>query len=221
VEAADNAVALPCYADEGGGLEAVIHDTLRGHGLTAEPEAVAWLADHLGGDRLLTRSELDKLALFMGPAGGRIKLADAVACVGDTAALSLDDLAMASAEGDHVVSQRILDRLAREGVSPIAILRSLQRHFQRLHLAAGAMLSGKSPDQALATLRPPPHFRVADHMRSQLVRWPAERIGAALDLLLTAEMDCKTTGMPAEEICGRALMQLARAAGRKAPARGR
>lgn len=215
VEGADNAVALPCYADEGGGLEAVIHETLKAQGLTAEPDAVAWLADHLGGDRLLTRSELDKLALYMGSGGGRVRLADAIACIGDTAALSLDDLSMSCAEGDHPGAQRILDRLYGEGISPIAVLRSLQRHFQRLHLASGAMSQGKSADQALATLRPPPHFRVADHMRNQLLRWPAERLGAALDLLVNAEIDCKTTGMPAGEICSRAVMQLARAAGRK------
>ncbi|PKU21780.1 DNA polymerase III subunit delta [Telmatospirillum siberiense] len=218
VEGADNAVALPCYADEGGSLEAVIHESLRVQGLTAEPDAVAWLADHLGGDRLLTRSELEKLALYMGGGGGRVRLEDVIACIGDTAALSLDDLSMACAEGDHPTAQRVLDRLYREGTSPIAVLRSLQRHFQRLHLASGAMGRGKSPDQALAVLRPPPHFRVAEHMRGQLIRWPAERLGTALDLLVNAEMDCKSTGMPAEEICSRTVMQLTRAAGRKGPA---
>jgi DNA polymerase-3 subunit delta len=215
IEGMDNAVALPCYADEGGSLEAVIHETLRAQGLTAEPDAVAWLADHLGGDRLLTRSELNKLALYMGGAG-RVRLADAAACIGDTAALSLDDLSMACAEGDHQTAQRSLERLYREGTSPIAVLRSLQRHFLRLHLASGAMTAGKNPEQALMVLKPPPHFRVAEHMRGQLVRWTAERLAHALELLLNTEVDCKTTGMPAEEICSRAVMQLTRAAGRKA-----
>jgi DNA polymerase-3 subunit delta len=215
IEGVDNAVALPCYSDEGGSLEAVIHETLRAQGLTAEPDAVAWLADHLGGDRLLTRSELNKLALYMGGAG-RVRLVDAAACVGDTAALSLDDLSMACAEGDHPNAQRSLDRLYREGVNPVAVLRGLQRHFQRLHLASGAISQGKSPEQALMVLKPPPHFRVAEHMRGQLARWTAERLGRALDLLLTTEMDCKTTGMPAEELCSRTVMQLTRAAGRKA-----
>ncbi len=214
VEAASNAVALPCYADEGGSLEAVIHESLRAQGLTAEPDAVAWLAEHLGGDRLLTRSELEKLALYMG-GSGRVRLEDAAACIGDTAALSLDDLTTACAEGDHAAAQHSLERLYREGTSPIAVLRSLQRHFLRLHLAAGAMSHGKTPDQALAVLRPPPHFRLAEHLRSQLIRWPAERLSLALDLLLNAEIDCKSTGMPAEEICSRTIMQLTRAAGRK------
>jgi DNA polymerase-3 subunit delta len=214
IEGSDNAVALPCYADDGGSLEAIIHESLRTHGLTAEPDAVAWLADHLGGDRLLTRSELNKLALYMGGAG-RVRLDDALACIGDTAALSLDDLATACAEGDHQTAQRIVERLYNEGTSPIVILRSLQRHFLRLHLAAGAMSRGKSPEQALMVLKPPPHFRVAEHMRGQLIRWPADRLGNALDLLLTAEVDCKSTGMPAAEICSRTIMQLTRAAGRK------
>ncbi len=219
VEGADNAVALPCYADEGGGLEAVIHETLRGHGLTAEPDAVAWLADHLGGDRLLTRSELDKLAVYMGPGEPgrprRVQLEDAAACIGDTASLSMDDLAMATADGDHPAAQRILDRLFHEGVSPVAVLRSLMRYFQRLHLAAGTMTAGKSAEQALAGLKPPPHFRAAPRMQGQLRRWPLDRLATALDLLVAAEIDSKSTGMPAQEICGRTLMQLARAAGRK------
>jgi DNA polymerase-3 subunit delta len=216
VEGADNAVALPCYADGGGSLEAVIHEELQAHGLTAEPDAMAWLADHLGGDRLLSRSELAKLAIYMG-GPGRVRLADAAACVGDSAALSLDDLAMATAGGDQAMAQRITDRLFGEGVSPVALLRGLQRHFQRLHLAAAAVARGKPVDQALAMLRPPPHFRVANAMRGPVQRWPVERLTSALDLLVKAEIDCKTTGLPGREICGRAILQLAHAAGRLKP----
>lgn len=219
-ESADNAVALPCYGDEGGGLEAVIHETLRAHGLTAEPDAVAYLADHLGGDRKLTRAELEKLALYMG-GPGRVKLADAAACVGDTSALSMDDLAMATADGDHATAQRVLDRLFHEGTHPVGILRSLQRHFQRLHLCAGMIAKGKSADQAVATLKPPPHFRVADKLKTQLGRWTPDRLAQALELLVNTEIDCKTTGMPGEELTGRAIMQLTRAAGRKPGPPGR
>lgn len=203
--------ALPCYADEGGSLHAVISESLRNHGLSAETDAVEWLADHLGGDRLLTRSELDKLALYMGDQN-RVTLADAAAVTGDTAALSQDDLAMATSEGDQASAQRVLDRLLNEGVSPITLIRGLQRHFTRMHQAASAVADGKSVDQALAGLRPPPHFRVSGRIKGQLSRWPADKLATALDLLLTAEMDCKTTGLPAPEICGRAVLQLTRAA---------
>jgi DNA polymerase-3 subunit delta len=213
-EGAAAMVALPCYADEGGALSGVIIDSLRGHGLTADADALSFLTEHLGGDRLQTRSEIAKLALYMG-AETRVGLADAVAVTGDSAALSQDDLVMAVSEGDQSGAQRVLDRLLHEGVSPVTVVRGLQRHFTRLHQAAGLMREGKNAEAAIAGLRPPPHFRMAGRMKGQLARWPADKLATALELLLTAELDCKTTGLPAPEICGRAILQLTRAAGRR------
>lgn len=213
-EGADNGAAIACYGDEGGSLAAVIQDELKAAGLAADPDALAYLMDHLGGDRRLTRSELSKLVLYMGGGPGKIHLDDAVACIGDTAALGMDDLALATADGDHATAQRVLERLLREGNQPVSVLRGLARHFQRLHLAAGVMAQGKSAEQAMGTLKPPVIFKAADRFRRQLGRWPADRLGRALDILLEAEADCKTTGMPAAELCSRAVMQLARAAGR-------
>lgn len=212
-EGAANAVALASYADEGASLQQVIAEELKANGLTAEADAMSFLMDHLGGDRRLTRSELQKLALYMG-GPGRISLDDAIACIGDTAALSMDDLSLATADGDHATAQRVLDRLTREGTNPVAVLRALSRHFQRLHLAAGIMAQGKSADQAMNALKPPVIFKAADRFRRQLSRWSPERAGQALERLIEAEMDCKSTGMPAEEICSRVIMTLCRAAGR-------
>lgn len=212
-EAAPNAAALPCYADEGASLDAVVRDTLGKAGLRATPDTMGFLLTHLGGDRQLTRSELDKLVLYMGSAGGEVTLQDAAACIGDSASLGMDDLSYAVADGDGAATQRMLDRLYREGVNPVQVLRLMQRHFQRLHLAVGAVESGQSPDQAIKGLRPPVFFKVADRFKGQMRRWTVPLIGQALDLLLEAEMDCKTTGLPAHEVCARALMQVARAAG--------
>jgi DNA polymerase-3 subunit delta len=210
-DGAPGIVSLACYADDGATLQTVIRDSLGRHGLAAEPDALAWLTEHLGGDRLMTRSEIDKLALYMGRTT-RVTLSDAAAVTGDSARLSQDDLAMAAAEGDQAEAQRVLDRLLGEGVAPVSILRGLQRHFSRLHQAAAAQQDGKGAEQAIAGLRPPPHFRVAGRMRGQLSRWPPDKLATAMELLLNAEIDCKTTGLPAVELCGRAVLQLARAA---------
>lgn len=210
-EGDDRAAALPCYGDEGQTLESVIRDTLRQYGQDADRDTMAYLLDHLGADRRLTRTELTKLALYRG-GPGRISLADALACIGDGAAMDQDDLALAVGDGDQATVQRLLDRLWREGVSPIGVLRTVSRYFLRLHLAAGLMAQGRSVDQAVSALKPPPIFRVAPRMKGQLQRWSVERLGTALDLLVAAELDCKTTGLPAEAMCGRCLTQLTVAA---------
>ena len=68
-------------------------------GLTPDPAALSYLLANLGGDRALTRSELDKLVLYVGK-GPRVTLADAAAMVGDSAERTLDDLSHAVAGGD-------------------------------------------------------------------------------------------------------------------------
>ncbi len=62
--------AIACYADEGSGLAEVVRETLAAHGLRASRDALAYLVGNLGGDRGLTRRELEKLALYMGPVEG-------------------------------------------------------------------------------------------------------------------------------------------------------
>lgn len=205
------AAALPCYVDTGADLESVIRESLARRQMTASPDTISWLASHLGSDRALTRSEIDKLALYVGKAGP-ISLEEAQVCVGDSAALSLDDMVLATSEGDHATAQRTLSRLSSEGVAPITCLRGLSRHFSRLHLAASHVAQGKSIDQALASLRPLPFFKVTGRMKRQLSFWSPAALNAALDLLTNAEVDCKATGFPAKEICSRTVLQLTTAA---------
>lgn len=218
-EDAPNAAALACYGDEGRGLESVIAGMLAEARLTADPDAMAYLCARLGGDRQLTRREVEKLALYAMPAEGgpgRVHLADALACIGDSTELDLEDLAFAAADGDLARLDRIMGRLLAEGTGPVAILRAAIRHFQRLHLAAGLMATGRSAEQAMAALKPKVFYKREASFRAQLGAWPAGRLARALSLLLEAEVDCKTTGLPHEDICGRAMMQIARARAAKA-----
>jgi DNA polymerase-3 subunit delta len=210
-EGADTGAALACYVDDGMALEQVIRETLRPHGMTVGGDAMAHLLAHLGGDRLLTRAELDKLVTYKGEPG-EITLAEAAACVGDTAALGLDDLALAVADGDDARAHRVLDRLLRSGTGPVPVLRAVSRHFLRLHLAAGMVAAGRSPDQAVGALKPPPIFKQRDRITAQVRRWDRGRLGQALDMLLEAEGDCKGGGPTPEVVCSRVLLRLAQGA---------
>src|SRR6185437_3026273 len=66
---APRGVAIGCYPDSARDLAEVIRESLAAHRVTASRDAVDFLAAHLGGDRLLTRSELEKLALYAGDGG--------------------------------------------------------------------------------------------------------------------------------------------------------
>lgn len=205
------AAAVACYADEGQGLEGLITQHLAKCAIRIDPQAMALLTSRLGADRMMVRSELDKLALYIGGSGS-IAAEDVQAVMGDGAEATQDELSMAVMSGRQADAQVALERLLREGTAAVGILRSVARHVQRLHLASGQLRAGKSAEQAIDSLRPPVFFKHKGPMAAQLKGWPGERLAQAMDILVLAELDCKTTGMPAEAILGRALMQITRAA---------
>lgn len=215
-EGAKTGAALACYTDDARSLNQVIDETLRAHGLKVSQEARAFLAGVLGSDRMVSRGELEKLALYKGDQGDEITLEDAMACSGDTAAVSLDAVILSAAGGDQRTLDRALEKAFSEGLQPVAILRMLARHLQRLHFAQAQVAGGKTPDQAMKSLRPPVIFTQADRFRTQIRQWSDSTLTQAMEIITTAEMDCKTTGMPAEAVCGRALMRVAQAAGKGA-----
>lgn len=209
-EETGNTVALPCYLDEAKTLELLIHDTLRQFGLKGEAAAMTYLVEHLGSDRLQSRRELEKLVLYTQSGGDTVTLADAMSCVGDDTDLTLDGLAMAIADGNQGRADRMYRRLILKGVVPVGILRVLIRHFQRLYLAAGLVACGRNVEQAMAALKPPLFFKIKDRFRTQLLVWPEDRLLRALEMLMQAEIDCKTIGLPDQTMCGQTLLQLTR-----------
>jgi DNA polymerase-3 subunit delta len=207
-EGADAAAAVPCYADAARDLDRVIRETMSADGLSVSPDASAYLAANLGSDRGVTRAELQKLALYA-RGNGEVTLADAVAVVGDSAALSLDDLCFATIDGDMAAADRALERSLQEGQSEVAILRAISRHLMRLQLTVSRVDRGEAPERAVKALRPPVFFKREPQFRRQAESWTGARIAQALTLTLQAETRCKSTGMPTTAVCGRTLLQLA------------
>jgi DNA polymerase-3 subunit delta len=201
--------AIGCYPDSARDLAGVIRDSLAAHRVSATRDAVDFLVEHLGNDRLVTRSELEKLSLYAGD-GGRIELDDARAAIDDAAALALDDVVLAAADGDVAALDRALGRVFQEGEAPVSVVRAALRHLQRLHGLASRVAGGVSVDEAVRGARPPIFFKQQDNFRRQLSRWREPRLRRQLDALADAEAQMKTTGLPAETICRAALMDLAR-----------
>ena len=210
-EKAGVGIAVACYGDNESTLDELAHEALRGEGLTLSPEASGFLSSNLGSDRGVTRSELEKLAVYMG-GPGTVTLEDAAAVVGDSSAMSIDSVIYAAFGGNPRELDRMLQKALAESVQPVAILRATARHLQRLHLARSQVAAGRTPDQAMQALKPPVFVMFKARFREQLRLWNEDRLATAFDIVTHAELDCKTTGFPAEAICGRALFRLAQAA---------
>jgi DNA polymerase-3 subunit delta len=210
-ETTAGAAAIACYADSPRDIADLIRETLGARRIAVSGDAQAYLVARLGGDRLVTRQELEKLTLYAGD-GGRIELADAVACIGETNSISVEELVYAAADGDPARLDGALLRCLQEGQAPIGILRAAMRHFHRLHLAAAHVANGASADHAAGLFRPPIFYKFVDRFKAQLTIWQSRRIAAALESLTRAELDCKRAVLPQETVAREALFTIARAA---------
>jgi DNA polymerase-3 subunit delta len=213
-EGADGAAAIACYMPDEEAIGRFIHRLLAEAKVSADGEAEQLLAASLVGDRQIARREVEKLIAYVGE-GGRVDLEAVRACIGDATERSLDDLAMAVADGDLPGLDRALNRLLSEGGEAIGILRAVQRHFLRLHQLAVMIDSGDAPDAAMAALRPPVFFKAKAAIRGQARRWNQGQIGEALRRLIEAEAECKRTGRPPDTVCAATLLRIARAVARK------
>jgi DNA polymerase-3 subunit delta len=212
-ETEDCLAALPCYMDSEAALEGLVESAARARGLGVDADALDWIVERLGGDRGQSRSEVDKLLLYKEGDGSKtVALDDAIAVLGDTAAIGIDDVIAATFDGELVALDRALDRVFSEGGNPVQLVRALQRHADQLHLVAAHAAKGGNLDAAMFKARGlprggPVRQRFERHVRT----WTLTRLSYVLERLLEAEIQCKSTGLPDEAIARRICLGLAKA----------
>jgi len=191
VEAAGNAMALPCYADEAKDIDAVIDDELRKAGMSMTLEARQALRRNLGGDRLASRGEIEKLVLY---ATGQkeIGLEDVRAMSGDVSGLSFDDAVDAMLEGKVGDFDVAFTRHCQSGGAPFLVLSSAMRQLQAMQVMRGQMESGgRNAASVVAGARPPVFFSRRKLVEKALDRWSVEALSRALARLQSAVLQTR------------------------------
>lgn len=217
-ETGPDLVAIACYPEEGRALEGFIKDFMSGENLQIEPAAIVFLSASLAGDRQIIRRELEKLALYCAAKennSSRVTEQDAIDCIGDSSETSLDNLVFSVGDGNQNAIDQTLTKAFSEGINPVAAIRAVQRHFQRLHFVRAQVQQGGNLEQALSRLKPPVFFKRKGDFQRQAKAWSVDNLSRALMLATENEIDSKTTGLPAEILCNRTLMRIAQAAKRR------
>lgn len=216
-EGAKNAASMACYEDNQQALQNIIYEVMRDNNLNLAPDAMAYLQANLGSDRMISRGELEKLALYMGAQSGsdqkmNVTLEDAAQCVGDSGALTLDMIASATTGGDLKKLDSSIFKAFNRGENAISILRSVARRLQKLHFVRGGVEKGIAADQSMTRIFPRMFGPEASAFKTQVSRWNSGRLANAIEIISEAEESCKITGLPPEAICARACLRIANAA---------
>jgi DNA polymerase-3 subunit delta len=207
-------LAAPCYADDARDLIKLADEMLAAEGLSLAPDARAMLAPYLEGDRALARGEIDKLILYKGLARQRpegeatIERADIAAISAAGAEAALDQIIDPAFSGDPVSADRAYARALSAGISPVAVLRVLQRRidqFETFHASGG-------DTGALVRAGAPRFGPPAEAFKRSARAWRGRRLDQARRLAFDAERSVKRSGAPVDALVGSLVLRLARAA---------
>lgn len=130
-----------------------------------------------------------------------------------SAEAEIDDILNALADGKIGELAPILARLAAQGVQPVAVCIGAARHFRLLHTLVSAP---GGPNEAIGKLRPPVFGPRRDRLLRQARNWSVERVEEALRDLTATDLALRSsTRAPTRALAERALIRLARLAGRR------
>jgi DNA polymerase III subunit delta len=203
------AAAIECYPDNAKDVAQLIDSELRADNLTIEPEARALLVSLLGEDRLTTRAEISKLALYAHGAG-TVTMDHVEAIVAEASTLALDTAIDGAFEGDLHAVEKTAERVFSEGGDYNALLGAALRHATALHRARIDAESGRgAPGGGFGFRRSPAFER---HVRA----WPSERLARTIVALNQAIGKARRDPRLADQIALRTLWSIALSAKKKA-----
>ena len=200
-------VTIACFEDDGKSLGQILDEELIKSGQSISTQARAHLISQLGSDRALSRSEIVKLCLYVGP-GARIELDDIEAISGDSSKLTMDAISDHIGIGNQNALDADYQRAIAGGINASSILMTVTRHFSRLHFICSRTRNGQSMSSLVSGLRPPIHFKRRDAFVRQLNRWDEQHLRKALKILKDTEAQSRSGHMNVDTLINRSLLQI-------------
>lgn len=208
IEQGSAGMALPCYVDQARAIDGVIDEVLARDGLAIAADARQTLKASLGGDRLATRSEIEKLALYARE-DGRVELAHVADIIGDVSAKSMDDATDAILAGDIAGFDRAFSGWINGGNAPFQLVSAIMRQLQQLELLRMAVDGGASASAAIGAAKPPVFFSRRSTVENALRKWTAPAIARGLERLQATVLTMRTRSQLDEPTARQALLALA------------
>ncbi|SCB12854.1 DNA polymerase III subunit delta [Rhizobium lusitanum] len=182
---------IPCYADDIRALNGLIDTELANENLRITAAARQVLLELLGGDRIASRNEVRKLALYC-RGQGMIEEGHVTDIIGDASAISTDDAVDAILKGDSEALLHAMQKIATSKTPMFLVLQGCLRQFQLLDTMRAEMDEKRlAPAQVMQTLGRHLHFRRKPIIEQALKSWTAPAIAREMNRLQSAVLQTR------------------------------
>ena len=204
-----NVTAVPCYADDARGVNELIDEVLSAEGKRISSAARARLAANIGGDRIASRGEINKLVLYclQEPVIEEHHVTD---IIGDASATSIDDAIDNLLRGNRTGMVQAVQKVLGSKVPIYQLLNAVIRQFQQLDTLRGEMdKSDLSPSQAVSEFGKQIFFKRKPIVTDALNVWTSPKLARELNRLQSTVLQCQKNPAIAESIALQLLLSLA------------
>ncbi len=207
-EASAHAAAVACYPDESKDLASIVSEVLNGSQLSISRDVLDALVARLGADRVLSRAEVEKLALYC-RGKSSVEIEDVEAVVGDACELTVERVVQAAAAGESALAMKEFNRYSASGENVQAVVISLQRYFDRLHRVRCDLDAGRPLVESMRVLRPPVHFKQRNAFSAQCRFWSQDGLSRAMRAIGSCVKATRQTGAMDAILIERLLLSVA------------
>ena len=212
------ALAHPSYVPDARDAAQIAETLAREAGLRLPRDLGRTLAISCSNDRSIMAQEIEKLALYLDAAPDRPAeaTAEALEAIGasnpDGELSKLVDAIMGGQPG-RVGAE--IARLGQSGIAGIPVLRALFRRLILLAALRRDIDGGQSPAAAVEARGKAIFFKEKPAITDQASRWPADRLAALADKLLSAERALKSSGTAGDVLAEAEMLTISRFAARR------
>ncbi|PWE52721.1 DNA polymerase III subunit delta [Metarhizobium album] len=214
-DGARSIASIPCYSDDGRALNALVDSELSSESLKITPSARHLLLEFLGGDRIASRNEIQKLALYCRGLD-TVDEQHVFDIIGDASAISADDAVDAVLKGDKEGFLHETRKIATSKMSIFLVLQSCLRQLQLLDVMRAEMdEKNTQPAQIMQTLGRHLYFRRKPVIEALLKNWSAATIAREMNRVQSAILQTRQRQSLEESIALQTLLAVVLQAGRK------
>ena len=215
VEGARTAAVIPCYADDARALNALIDNELAAEGLRITPAARQALVELIGGDRIASRNEVRKLALYC-RGMDTIEEHHVDEIIGDASAISVDDAVDAILSGNTTTFLHAMQKITASKTAIFLVIQACLKQFQLLDTMRAEMDEKRlQAGQVIQTLGRHLHFRRKPIIEQALRTWSAEAIARETNRLHAAILQTRKRQSLEDSIALQTLLSTTLQSGRK------
>lgn len=214
-EAPRSIMTIPCYADDARALNSLIDSELSSSGLRMTPAARQALLELIGGDRIASRNELRKLALYC----RNFELIEehhVTEIIGDASAISVDDAVDAILSGNTGNFLHAMQKIISSKTSIFLVIQACLKQFQLMDAMRAEMEEKRLPaSQVMQTLGRHLHFKRKPVIEQALRAWSAEALGRETNRLQAAILQTRRRASLEDTIALQTLLSTTLQSGRK------